>query len=265
MSRSLRPWSVSAALLGLCGLGASVAQAEDSFGYLDLRFGVHTMPLDSFSGGPAVNRYSGDFDTAFRASVTLIGPVCNMIPLGCGFTGQPARSSRSSRSGHEYDDLIELEGVTWHEPSRSGFDLLAGLELSYIYFGHDGEDAEVGPGVPKVDVDTIALSMHLGWGFAANPSSVGILHFELTGFAGLGFSMINWEDVSDDELREDDTTGVYYEIGVRAGMYYTFSPGLQIGVNARWLYANHTMDVFSQTTSLRISGPTLGGELGWRF
>lgn len=261
-------WVAATAMVAGVGMFApsQVQASESSWGYLDLRLGVRTLPTERFSI-QGDNAYRGEFDEAYRISLTLIGPLCNLVPIGCGYEPYPRRSNTPNRQrvGHEYDDLIELETIQWDShQSSTGFDLLVGLEFSYNYLEHEGQWEGDVPGIPEVTVDTFAIIGHVGWALALMPSRVGVMHIELTGFGGLGFSELNWRD-SDVSGRSDSTTGLYYEYGGRLGLLYTFRPGLQVGVEARLMEANHTNKLFGESTTLRISGPSLGADIGWRF
>jgi hypothetical protein len=117
MTFTARP---SRTLAGICAAAAVSmaavpgAQAEDGFGYTDVRLTIGTMPWDGYSGGPAYNQGSDDFDSAYRISVMAVGPICGILPIGCE---TPARLSYESSSGSD-DDYGTTMTWAWSPTTR---------------------------------------------------------------------------------------------------------------------------------------------------
>lgn len=261
---SLRSLGLPVALGGLLAHPLSTAAAEDSLGFLDLRLGVGTLPTQNFRGGPSDNRFTGEFDSAYRVSLMVIGPICGFLPMGCSY--QPFRDQAASTTHYDpglYDDLVIERSFMHQDAGRPSFDLLLGLELSFHLYEHDGSPAR---NIPNLDMNTGALTVHAGFGISGRPSSVGVLHAELTGFAGVGLSQLEWTDYLNQATpRSDKTTALYTEFGGRIGIYYTFRAGFQLGIDARLLAAQHNNEVFRQDARFRLEGGSLGAQLGWRF
>ncbi|MBA3687036.1 MAG: hypothetical protein H0W72_17590 [Planctomycetes bacterium] len=96
-------------------------------------------------------------------------------------------------------ELEDIGGFIW------------GIDLSYTDSGFDGGG----------DAQAIVVTGHAGWAYALE--QVPELHFEGTGFLGLG----------NEQVDPGDSDGLYREFGLRAAGYYTFDSDWQVGLDLR--------------------------------
>lgn len=293
-SRGLKAATVACAMAAAMGT-ATQAEAQEGLGYTDLRLSINTLPWDGFKGGPVYNPVQGSYDSGIRISGMIIGPICGILPVGCGTPARPADSvSGSSDIYGGYDDLNLEDEVVFYDAGVS-YDLLVGFELSGIMLANDGElnplsgivgmafedpvlysltgggipglnpalGLAFGAGEPDISVTALAGTLHFGWGFELVTRTSGRFHVEITPFLGAGMGVADWTDGLSGA--DDDRAGIYYEVGARAGAYYTWNNGMQLGLNARWMYGDLDVDLFNTGTNLSVSGLTIGLDLGYRF
>ncbi len=86
-----------------------------------------------------------------------------------------------------------------------------GVDLSFTGSDFDGGG----------NAQAIVVTGHAGWAFALQ--QVPELHFEGTGFLGLGNEWVN----------PGDSDGLYREFGLRAASYWTFDNAWQVGLDLR--------------------------------
>ncbi len=283
------------------GMSADLA-AEDGLGYTDIRLYVGTNPTDGFSGGLYYST-PRDFEDGFRVGALMIGPLCEVLPVGCDTTPR-TRKAVAERKGElaAYDDSIIGDDFTFDDSSYS-YDILLGFEVSGNTWTYSGEPnsmagfygqyaadpmelyqlqqlglgnllnlgsfynftnyVQMGPGEPDVDLVAAAVDLHLGWGFEIGTRTKGRWQVEITGFGGLGAASVDFTDAFTGA--SDDGDGLFWEVGARVGTYYTFARGFQIGAHAGYVYQKAEIDVFDSATDLGMSGAQLALDFGYRF
>jgi len=286
------------AALGTVAL-SDQAQAADGLGYTDIRLSVGVMPTSDWGGGGMLGPTGGDFDDGLRASAMFIGPICGVLPVGCGTPPRPGRKAEADAATDfgDYDDLA-IEEFDFSSESSYSYDVLLGIEASGNVWSNDGEINELaplfgnfwadpslfflippsslnfgtftpssmllfGPGEPEIDYTAGALTIHLGWAFEIFTRTRGRWSVEITPFIGGGGAAVDWTDGFTGT--EDDDEGFYWEGGVRVGTYYTFAGGFQVGIDARAIYSDADIELFDRSVDMSTTGANVNVSLGYRF
>jgi len=210
-------------------------EPELQMGYTDLRLGFFTMPTKGAS-----NESGTDLNNGGRISLAAIGPVCGIIPINC-YT--PTRPTGPGNAGPG--------AISWAD--RDGWNWLGGLELSTNYWMLNRDYGSV-PAVPKIEHTALAVTFHaFQLGFQVPCRCSGRAQYEFGPFLGLGTSTVKYTGAYTSAL-DDSSTGLYLEGGLRFGLYYTWSFGLQIGAEARYTATS------SQATSSKIMLANVNGN-----
>lgn len=240
----------------MAAIAAGPVAAEDQFlGYTDIRLTGSTMPLDGWSSGGQ----EANFESGYRVSLMAIGPICVILPINC-YTpprlGGHGGSTEVVDTYGTYDDLVVERDFSFTDTRSYSYDWLLGFELSMNTFESGRQNQ------PSVDMSAVALSVHFGWGFEIATRTPGRWHWELTPFVGAGLADADVTPAGGGGGQSDE--GVYYEVGGRLGSYYTFTNGIQIGAEVRYVYSDTDVEPF-QNDDLSTSGITFGANVGYRF
>lgn len=226
----------------------------DNDSFTDIRLVVLSMDRGDYRIGRSVlgseTTYSGSFAEASRISVLAIHPLCGYAPINC-FTPSTMKSN-------ERPPAARLIGT------RDSFDWLVGVEFFYVNWA---EDQDVASSSPEITVTSLGVDLHLfGLGVETKspiPLLPGRISLEGTPFVGLGYSMAEYSDYNGNKA---DDTGIYSEFGLRVALLGTYTWGLQIGAEARWIWAEANIDLPGTTDStFKSNGLAFGGSIGWRF
>lgn len=133
-------------------LGSGVTFAEDGLGYSDIRLDIGLNPTSKWSGGgffsdgeALINGVSGyttpkqsaDFDTGFHVGGLWIGPMCGILPIGCG-TSPRTTPSKDIPAGMITDDTILTGDEFNFKKSSFSYDLLMGFGFSLNQWDYAG-------------------------------------------------------------------------------------------------------------------------------
>jgi hypothetical protein len=224
---------------------------------------AHAVDVGPSAGSNANPAPGTDQDTNADRDYEPGGVVyINDLRLGYGFLPDKATISVLPKSGGftliNYDkttnwDKTGRTGLTWMTPwsdldEDGGF--LFGLELHTDHYVIEASQVN-----PSISYRAIALTIEPGIGWTLFDRS----QLEITPFGGLGVSMTNY----------GSGLGTYVEIGIRAGLYYTFSNRWQVGLNASWMLSQGKMDLTHDGTkydaSFQTEGLAAALSLGYRF
>ena len=248
IARSLRP--VVAALLALASLPAmemttsgNYASDANPLGYTDLRITAGFGPRGGGGDLP------GNWDSSTRFSVMMMGPVCGIIPINC-FTPPTAGPG-------DGPDVI-----SWAE--RDGWNFLGGIELAHNIWSRSSGGVELDQTATVVDFHLFNL------GFQVPCRCSGRMQYEAGPFFGIGQANVEYSQTATTgrPALKDDSSSLYYEVGLRGGAYYTFGGGLQIGAEVRYTYGTTTATLDLPTArdySFTTSGVGANAVVGWRF
>jgi hypothetical protein len=191
------------------------------------------------------------------------GPVSlNDWRFGYGLLPNRAKISILTKDGSFDPNIYDKEtnwdktgrtGLTWMTPwsdlSEDGGFLLA-FELMTNHYVIESSDTN-----PEISYRSVALAVHPGLGWELGDQT----HLEISPFAGLGFSTLN----------VGTGHGLYFEFGLRAGVFYTCANRWQFGLNAAYMYAHSKEDFTANDkkfeATISSSGPAAAISIGYRF
>lgn len=154
-------------------------------------------------------------------------------------------------------DLTGRTGLMWMTPwsgmSEDG-DFIVGLELSTNHLVIESSGSS-----PEIDLRSYQLTLHPGLGWLLDDE----FHIELNPYFGIGYAQFEQELAG-------DGTGLYWEVGFRAAGYYTWSNGVQLGLQIGYLYASSDGEIDGSAgttydTTIDLNGLTVGLQLGYRL
>lgn len=191
------------------------------------------------------------------------GPMTlNDFRLGYGLLPNRANVSILTKDGSfdpaTYDketnwDKTGRTGLTWMTPwsdldEDGGF--LFGVELSTSHYVISESSND-----PQISYRSIALAIHPGLGWRLGEQT----HLEICPFLGAGVSTLN----------VGSGHGLYYEFGMRVGIFYTFLDRFQLGLNGYYMYSHSKEDLTANgkdfEAKISSSGPAAGLSFGYRF
>lgn len=137
-------------------LGSGVAFAEDGLGYSDIRLDIGLNPTSKWKGGGFFSdgdatlgsvsspiygyttpKQSGDFDSGFHVGALWIGPMCGILPIGCG-TSPRTTPSKDIPAGMITDDTILTGDEFNFKKSSFSYDLLMGFGFTINQWDYAG-------------------------------------------------------------------------------------------------------------------------------
>lgn len=220
------------ACLSVLVLASGAAAAEMDVS--DLRLGFGVLPRN-FEGGSTT--------TVTNSSGTVTSSTSG-TPGG----QEPDRHWR----GH-------IQYMVGHLAPAGGF--LIGADLGVNQARFEGAGSTATWTTPVVD-------LLLGYGFAPTPN----WHFELTPFAGLGWTFY---EISGNNQTDVNLDEYYLEYGIRAATYITFKSGFQLGLEVPLVWGHYDPSYTSTDSSTgdrvtvqddrRNQGLGVIGSLGVRF
>lgn len=190
----------------------------------------------------------GDLPQAMNINDVRIGMA--LLPANAKITTQ-----LNGNTTYQRDSVFETGGRTsllWMMPlgeldEDGGF--LGGLEVSRNRYKMTGNLYQ-----PDIDDKIWALSAHVGIGWMISSRT----HLETTAYAGYGTASFTSGEY-----------GTYWEYGARAGIFYTFISGLQVGAHLSYLESKSDQAYTDSTGTYDINVKTQGGYgglmVGWRI
>lgn len=182
----------------------------------------------------------------------------SMLPAGADISIMDSTDG-ANPANYERETNWDLTGRTgvmwmtpWSEMAEEGAFIL-GLELSTNHCV-----IESGGSAPEIDLRTYQLTLHPGLGWLLDEN----FHIEVNPYFGVGHAQFE-QDLA------GDGTGLYWEVGFRAAGYYTWSNGVQLGLQLGYLYASSDGEMkgggSTYDTTMDINGLTMGIQLGYRL
>ena len=152
-------------------------------------------------------------------------------------------------------DKTGRTGVMWMTPwsglAEDG-DFILGLEFST---NHCRIDQSISS--PEIDMRSYQLTIHPGLAWLLDTN----FHLELNPLAGIGQSQVK-------QSAAGSGNTLYWEVGLRAAAFYTWSNGFQLGMQTGYLYGKTTGDISGNgtfATDIELQGVFLGLQVGYRL
>lgn len=181
----------------------------------------------------------------------------SMLPAGADISIMDSNNANPANYERETNwDLTGRTGVMWMTPwsgvSEDG-DFILGLELSTNHCVIESSSTS-----PEIDLRSYQLTVHPGLAWLLDDE----FHVELNPYLGVGHAEF-------EQSLAGDGTGLYWEVGFRAAAYYTWSNGVQLGLQVGYLFARAEGDLEgggnTYDTEININGLTVGLQLGYRL
>ena len=181
----------------------------------------------------------------------------SMLPAGADISIMDSNSANPAN--YERDTNWDLTGRTslmwmtpWSGVGEDG-DFIFGLELSTNHCVIEKSSTS-----PEIDLRSYQITIHPGLAWLLDDE----FHVELNPYLGVGQAEF-------EQSAAGDGTGLYWEIGFRAAGYYTWSNGVQLGLQIGYLFATAEGDIegggSTYDTEININGLTVGLQLGYRL
>ncbi|MBA3699306.1 MAG: hypothetical protein H0W78_10675 [Planctomycetes bacterium] len=221
-----------------------------------------SLLVTGVTGAQAVEDDDEDFNTIarkerdpYRVNDWRLG--YSMLPAGADISVIDS-SGNANPANYEREtnwDLTGRTGLMWMTPlsgvSEDG-DFILGLELSTNHCVIESSATS-----PEIDLRSYQLTIHPGLAWLLDDQ----FHIELNPYFGLGHAEF-------EQSAAGDGTGLYWEVGFRAAGYYTWSNGVQLGLQIGYLYASSEGEIEGSATydtEIIINGLTVGIQLGYRL
>lgn len=190
----------------------------------------------------------GDLPQAMKINDVRVGLA--LLPANANIT-----TIRNGATSYQRDSVFETGGRTalmWMMPlgdldEDGGF--VGGIEVSRNHYRMAGSLYQ-----PDIDDKIWAVSPHIGLGWMISNHT----HLETTLYGGYGTASFT-----------PGKYGTYWEYGARAGLFYTFNRGLQVGLHISYI-ESHSAQVYTENSiSYDVDVQTRGGYgglmVGWRL
>jgi Putative MetA-pathway of phenol degradation len=151
-------------------------------------------------------------------------------------------------------DKTGRTGLMWMTPwsglSEDG-DFILGLEASTNHCIMDSNGT--------IDLRSYQVTLHPGLAWLLDTG----FHMEVNPYVGIGVAKI------ESDFAGTGKNAPYWEVGLRGAAYYTWSNGIQLGMQLGYMYGKSNGEIDSGTTTFdtkaTIQGLTLGIQLGYRL
>jgi hypothetical protein len=167
-------------------------------------------------------------------------------------------SDATNPANYERETNWDLTGRTslmwmtpWSGVSENG-DFILGIEL-----GTNHCVIESSPSSPEIDLRTYQVTLHPGLAWLLDRE----FHIEINPFVSVGHAQF-------EQNLAGDGSGLYWEAGLRAAAYYTWSNGYQLGMQIGYLFGKAEGELGESPTfdgEFEIQGMTVGIQLGYRL